>query len=49
VSGEGGVKVVSKVDSCGVCGERLKANSVFRHVGMVEVRVSYGKVKLYCL
>ena len=28
VSGEGGVRVVSKVDPCGVCGGRVKANSV---------------------
>ena len=28
VSGEGGVKVVSKVDPCGVCDKREKANSI---------------------
>jgi len=28
VSGEGGVKVVSKVDPCGVCDKRVKANSI---------------------
>ena len=28
VSGEGGVKVVSKVDTCGVCDKRVKTNSI---------------------
>ena len=28
VSGEGGVKIVSKVDPCGVCDKRVKANSI---------------------
>lgn len=28
VSGEGGEKVISRIDPCGVCGKRVKANSV---------------------
>ena len=34
VSGEDGMKVVSKVDPCDVCGKRVKANSILRHLSV---------------